>query len=455
MKRLFLMLSALLLVFAGYCQSTDSLTIKNIFDNAMTSLEAYNNLKQLCEKAPGRLIGSDASIRAQEIMKNYFEFLGADKVYFQEFKSDAWKCDSVSIFIVSQNGKLKSLHCDALGPSPSTPALGITAEVVEVKSLDEVKQMGSDAVRGKIVFYNRPWDPTIINTFYGYGNMYDQRGHGPAVAADLGASAVIVRSLTNSSDHFPHTGSTRYGETKIPAMAISTLDADLLSETLKKNPATKVNMFIDAIEMKQITTYNLIAEITGSEYPDEYILVGGHIDAWHNTPGAHDDGAGCVMSADVLRTFKALGLKNKRTIRAVMFMDEELYQSGGDAYAKSVKDKGEKHLIALESDGGAFTPRYFTVSATPEVVAALAKFHPLLHPYGIDEIKAGWGGVDIDPLKEQGIPLAGYGTDSQRYFDMHHSPNDSFDKINLRELQLGCGNMAAFIYLVDKYGIGK
>lgn len=135
------------------------------------------------------------------------------------------------------------------------------------------------------------------------------------------------------------------------------------------------------------------------------------------------------------------------------FMDEELYQSGGDAYAKSVKEKGEKHLFALESDGGAFTPRYFTVNADPEVVKFISKFQPLLHPYGIDEIKAGWGGVDIGPLKDQGIPLAGYGTDSQRYFDMHHSPNDSFDKINLRELQLGCGNMAAFIYLIDKYGV--
>jgi len=453
MKRLLLLLSALLLVFTGYAQNKDSLLIRNIFDKAMTSREAYNNLKQLCEKTPGRLIGSDASIEALKIMKSYFEKLGADKVYYQEFKSDAWKCDSASVFIVSKNGKLKALHCDALGPSPSTPALGITAEVVEVKSLDEVKQLGSEAIRGKIVFFNRPWDATIINTFYGYGNMYDQRGVGPGVAADHGAAAVIVRSLTNNSDHFPHTGSTRYGETKIPAMAISTLDADLLSETLKKNPSTKISMFIDAKDLKQITTYNLIAEITGTEFPDEYIVVGGHIDAWHNTPGAHDDGAGCVMSADVLRTFKALGLKNKRTVRAVMFMDEELYQSGGDAYAESVKAKGEKHLLALESDGGAFTPRYFTVSASPEVVTALAKFQPLLHPYGIEEIKAGWGGVDIGPLKDQGIPLAGYGTDSQRYFDMHHSPNDSFDKINLRELQLGCGNMAAFIYLIDKYGV--
>jgi len=448
-------LSAFLTVLAGHAQNVDSLTIKNIFDQALTSREAYNNLEYLCSETPGRLIGSEASIEAQAFMMAYFKNLGADKVYYQEFKSDAWKCDSAAVFIVLEKGKLKALHCDALGPSLSTPALGITAEVVEVKSLDEAKRMGSEAIRGKIVFYNRPWDPTIINTFYGYGNMHDQRGHGPAIAADLGAAAVIVRSLTNCSDHIPHTGSTRYGETKIPAMAISTLDADLLSETLKKNPATKINMFIDAKEMKQITTYNLIAEITGSEFPDEYIVVGGHIDAWHNTAGAHDDGAGCVMSADVLRTFKTLALKNKRTLRVVLFMDEELYQSGGDAYAKSVKEKGEKHLLALESDGGAFTPRYFTISANEEVVAELAKYQPLLHPYGIDEIKAGWGGVDIGPLKSQGIPLAGYGTDSQRYFDLHHSANDSFDKINLRELQLGCGNMAAFIYLIDKYGIGE
>ncbi|MCF8366373.1 MAG: M28 family peptidase [Bacteroidales bacterium] len=453
MKRLFLLIPIVFICFPGLSQSPDSLLIRKIFDNALNNRDAYNNLRQLCGETPGRLVGSDASIEALKIMKNYFEQMRADKVYLQEFTTDAWMCDSASVFLVSGTGKLKLLHCDALGPSSSTPEMGITAQVVEVHSLDEVKKLGKEALESKIVFYNRPWDNSFINTFYGYGNMVDQRGRGPALAAECGAAAVVVRSVTNSLDYYPHTGSTRFGEVKIPAVAISTLDADLLSKTLENDPGAKINLFVEAKDLKQITSYNLIAEITGTEFPDEYIVVGGHIDAWHNTQGAHDDGAGCVMSADVLRLFKDLNIRNKRTLRAVMFMDEELYQSGGVAYAESVKEKGEKHLFALESDGGAFTPRYFTVSANPEVVATLAKFQPLLHPYGIDEIKAGWGGVDIGPLKDQGIPLAGYGTDSQRYFDMHHSPNDSFDKINLRELQLGCGNMAAFIYLIDKYGI--
>jgi hypothetical protein len=259
--------------------------------------------------------------------------------------------------------------------------------------------------------------------------------------------------VTNSLDYHPHTGSTRYGEVRIPAVAISTMDAEFLSKALHKNPDAFVQIYIEANDLEAVNTYNLIAEITGSEFPDEYIVVGGHIDAWHNTPGAHDDGAGCVMSADVLRIFKELGIDNRYTIRAVMYMDEELYQSGGEAYADYVKQHNEKHIFALESDGGAFTPRQFTVNAPETVVDKLATYQPLLEHYGIGSIRAGWGGVDIGPLKDLGVPLSGYGTDSQRYFDMHHSPNDSFDKINLRELQLGCGNIAAFIYLVDKYGV--
>jgi len=453
MKTLCLTLISAILLITGYGQSADSLLIKKIFNNTLTNTEAYENLKLICEKAPGRLVGSEASIVAQKIMQAYFKKLGADKVYVQEFTTDAWVCDSASVFIVAKGRNIKSLHCDALGPSPSTKPMGITAQVVEVKSIDDVKMLGSEGIAGKIVFFNRPWDHTFISTFYGYGNMVDQRAHGPAVAAEYGAAAVIIRSVTNSQDKYPHTGSTRFNETTTPAVAISTLDADLLSKTLKNDPALKVNIFVDARNLKQISTYNLIAEITGYEFPDEIIMAGGHIDAWHNTQGAHDDGAGCVMSGDVLRTFKELGIKNRRTIRVVMFMDEELYQSGGRAYAESVKEKNEKHLFALESDGGAFTPRQFTINASPRVLAHVSKLQPLFHPYGIDDIKAGWGGVDIDPLQDQGIPLAGYGTDSQRYFDMHHSANDSFDKINLRELQLGCGNMAAFIYLIDKYGV--
>jgi len=439
--------------FSAFTQTKDADQIKQIFDNVLTNHEAYENLRYLCTSAPGRLIGSEESIIAQKYMKEYFEKSGADKVYFQEFNSPAWKCDSASVFILSENGQQTLLATDALGPSPATSKDGIKAEVIEVMGLKDVEALGRDKIEGKIVFYNRPWDPTFIRTFGGYSDAVDQRAQGPAKAAEFGAVGAIVRSVTNAMDHYPHTGSTHYTDQKIPAVAIATLDADLLSQSLKNNPNLKVHLFIDAEDIEQTNTYNLIAEITGTEKPEEIIVVAGHIDAWHNTPGAHDDGAGCVQAADVLRVFKELKIENKRTIRAVMYMDEELYQSGGNAYADEVGKSGEKHLFAMEADGGGFTPRMFTIKASNGVVEQISSFQPLLQAYGIDEIKAGWGGVDIGPLHEYGIPLIGYGTDSQRYFDMHHSPNDTFDQINFRELQLGSGCMASLIYLIDKYGL--
>ena len=453
MKRVSFFLFVLVLLNTGIrAQDADSLFIRKIFDNALTSQLAYHKLNDLCSQAPGRLVGSKNSLLAIEIMKSYFVQLGADSVYLQEFRAPAWKCDSSSAYLLTSDKAVK-LHCDALGPSPSTPKAGLEAEVIEVKSLAELEKLGKEVISGKIVFFNRKWDPTFIRTFEGYGNAVDQRAHGPEKAAEYGAIAAVVRSVTNSQDNFPHTGSTRFAGKKIPAVAISTLDADLLSEALTKDSTSRLRLFVKAEEIAETATCNLIAEIKGYEMPEEIIVIGSHIDAWFNTAGAHDDGAGVVMTSDVLRIFKELNVRNKRTIRIVVYMDEELYQSGGKAYLNYVKEKGEKQYLALESDGGAFTPSMFTVDAQQEVVERIAGFQKYIEPYGINKIKAGWGGVDIGPLKEINVPLMSYGTDSQRYFDLHHSANDTFDKINLRELQLGCGCITSFIYLIDKYGI--
>lgn len=453
MKNYFALILLLFITLEMQTQNNDSVFVKKIFDNALTNQFAYLNLEYLCEYAPGRLVGSENSLIAIEFMKQYFENLHVDSVYYQEFSTPAWKCDSSSAFILSSIVKPIMLHCDALGPSPSTPLTGITAEVIEVKTLHELELLGKDVISGKIVFFNRKWDHTFVRTFEGYGNAVDQRSRGPEKAAEYGASAVIIRSVTNRLDNIPHTGNTHYADKKIPAIAIGTLDADLLSECLLKDSKIKVWVFVDAEVIPETKTYNLIAEIKGKEKPEEIIVIGSHIDTWFNTQGAHDDGAGVVMTSDVLRIFEELNIENNRTIRVVIYMDEELYQSGGKAYAKYVKDAGENHYLALESDGGAFTPSMFTVDGTVENVEGIARFLEYLEPYGIDKIKAGWGGVDIGPLKEMNVPLMSYGTDSQRYFDLHHSANDSFDKINLRELQLGSGCITSIIYLIDKYGI--
>lgn len=267
----------------------------------------------------------------------------------------------------------------------------------------------------------------------------------------MGAVGVLVRSVGSSQDDFPHTGSTRFKDQKIPAIALSTNSADILSAELEENQALEVQIFVDAEFKEEIITYNLIADIKGSDLSDEYIVVGGHIDAWFNTPGAHDDGIGCVQSADVLRIFKELNIKNRRNIRAIMYMDEELFQSGGNAYAKYSQNNEIKNFLALEADAGGFSPLGFNVDAPDEIVQQIAAFQSILRPYEIYYIEKGGSGVDIAPLKEQGVYLMGYRTNSQRYMDLHHSANDTFDKVNIRELQLGSGNMAAIIYLIDKY----
>ena len=202
-----------------------------------------------------------------------------------------------------------------------------------------------------------------------------------------------------------------------------------------------------------VKSYNVIGEITGSQYPDEYIVVGGHLDSWDLGDGSHDDGAGCVQSMEVLRLFKEMGYKPKRSIRVVLFMNEENGLRGGLKYAEVAKEKSEDHIFALESDSGGFTPRGFTFHADDVQLEKLQNWSPLFAPYYLHIFKEGEGGADIGPLKGDGTVLAGLQPDSQRYFDYHHAATDTFDKINKRELELGAASMTSLIYLVDKYGL--
>lgn len=436
--------------FFTYGQEKDELVISQIFDNVLQNTEAYENLEWLCRETPGRLLGTENSFKAIDYMQAYFKKIGADTIFFQEFKTPAW-IHHQTIVTMKLDGKELELRADALGPSNSTPEKGIQAEVIEVNGLEELSQLNPKQIHGKIVFFNRPFDIKKINPFRGYGATVDQRAQGPALAAKLGATAVLVRSVGSKVDSFPHTGSTRYNGEKIPAVAISALDADLLSKTLIEKPKTQVNIFVHASFKEEIVSYNLIADIKGHELPEEYIIVSGHIDAWFNSPGAHDDGIGCVQSADVLRIFKDLKIQNKRSIRAIMYMDEELFQSGGQAYAAYSKTHNVKNFFAMEADAGGFTPIGFNIDAAEEISQQIKSFQPLLLPYGIYYIEDGGSGVDIAPLKNLGVPLMGYRTDPQRYMDLHHSAYDSFDKVHIRELQMGSGNMAAIVYLIDKY----
>jgi hypothetical protein len=442
----------------GSTNEEDAFFIRRIHDAALTQGQCYSWLEYLSKRIGARLGGSPQAAAAVEYTRQMLDTLALDSVWLVPCKVPHWVRGDKEVVRIAQSivGSL-DLHALALGNSVGTGKEGISGDVIEVKSLEEVEKLGEAVVKGKIVFFNRPFDPTKLNTFEAYGGAVDQRGSGASVAAKFGAVGVLVRSMASGLDDVPHTGGLAYREglPKIPAVAISTNDAELLSRLLRQEPV-KVFMRTTCMMVADEWSYSVVGEIQGSEKPEEIILVGGHLDSWDVGEGAHDDGAGCVQSMDVLQLFKRLNYKPKRTIRCVLFMNEENGLMGGKTYAEEAERKGEFHLAAIESDRGGFTPRGFTVDGAPEVFAnkfpATQSWLSLLEPYGL-HIKKGGGGADISPLKNQGTLLIGFEPDSQRYFDYHHTHADTFETVNKRELELGTAALASLVYLLDKYGL--
>jgi carboxypeptidase Q len=289
-----------------------------------------------------------------------------------------------------------------------------------------------------------------------YGEAGDQRNQGPAEAARWGAAAALVRSLTHAHDDIPHTGVTTFapGGRQIPAAALSTQAADRLSAALAVDPRRRVAIEIHAEWLPDAPSNNVIGEIRGSEFPDEIILVGGHLDSWDIAPGAHDDGAGVVQSIEVLRLFRALHLQPRHTLRCVLFTAEENSSAGAIEYARVAKERGEKHLLAVETDNGGFQPRGFNLGHVSRPAhETAAAWRPLFEPFGISFFQKGTGGSDVSPLLPQGATVAGLMPDSQRYFDLHHTVNDRIESVNRRELLLGAGAVAALVWLVDQHGL--
>ncbi len=456
MRNALLILLSLCFTHATMAQSQED-QIRRIYDEELTNGQSYSMLKYLSLNIGHRLSGSPQAAAAVEYTRERMEAYGFDRVFLQEVMVPHWirgKKETGRIVNSASYGS-KDLSVTALGNSVGTGPNGILAEIVEVHSFEQLDSMGKDKLQGKIVFFNRPMDPKYIQTGQAYGEAGSQRTSGPSKAAKYGAVGVVVRSLTLSLDDIPHTGMLSYDENmaKIPAIAVSTVGADMLSNEIKKNRGLKFYMETHCEMLPDILSYNVIGEIKGSELPDEYIVVGGHLDSWDVGDGSHDDGAGCVQSIEALRIFKTLGIRPKRTIRAVMFMNEENGLRGGKEYARVAKEKGEKHMAALESDSGGFTPRGFGISGSEEVLTKIMGWRELLEPYDLHKIIQGGGGADINPLKDQGTVLFRFIPDSQRYFDYHHTETDTFDKVNKRELELGAAAMASLIYLIDQNGL--
>lgn len=382
--------------------------------------------------------------------------LGLEKVKLQPVIVPHWERGKIAEAAIINSSLVGTvpMAISALGGSVATPEMGIVTEVIEVQSLQEATHLGEKA-QGKIVFYNRPMDPKTMNTFAAYGNAVDQRTLGAIAAAKVGAVAVLVRSVTTRLDKVPHTGLMQYQPNvpPIPAAAISTVDAELLSQLIQREEQVRVRLRLDCQRYPDIESFNVIGEITGTEKPDEVILIGGHLDSWDVGHGAHDDGAGCVQAIEALRLIKILGLKPKRTIRTVMFMCEEFGIYGGPAYADSVRNNGPKHIAAIEADRGGFTPRGFGVSADFQIVEKIKQWEYLFKELEAANIFQGGGGPDISPLNELGTVTIGLMVDYHRYFDYHHSANDVFEAVNERELELGAAAMAILAYVLAMEGI--
>ena len=451
-------------VFLGLCATAAAApatpaageTVDRFFIEALAHGQAYDHLRDLTTRYPGRLAGSKSLEGAVRWGQAVLNGMGLDRVSTQDVSVPHWERGAPeSVQLLTATGP-QPLTATALGSSPSTPAGGLTAEVVEVQSLAEVEQLGRARLEGKVVFFNRPMNPAFARTMQAYADAGDQRNRGPGFAAKFGAAAVLTRSLTLAHDDVPHTGTTTYlpGFPRIPAAALSLIAADRLSAALAADPHARVSISIHGQSFPNAPSHNVLGEIRGAEFPNQIILVGGHLDSWDITPGAHDDGAGIVQSIEVLRLFQALGLKPRHTIRCVLFTNEENGAAGATRYAELARTTPGRHIFAVETDNGGFSPTGFNLGSTQgNAHERAARWRPLFEPWGVWNFSKGAGGADVGPLLLQGVPVAGLTPDSQRYFDYHHSTIDTIDKVNPRELHLGAAAMAALIWLVDTQGL--
>lgn len=445
--------------YSGFAQPGDSEMIKKISDEILLNGKAMQDLYTLCKTVGHRLSGSAAMYKAEAWGVKTLKEAGAEKVYVQQCMVPHWvrgKKEFAGFKTKKQNADIQ-FEVLAIGNSVGTGDKGVMAHVIEVKNFEELHQR-KDEVKGKIVFYNYPFNKTLLRGAYGDAVKY--RGSGASEAARYGAKAVIVRSVTGAMDDYPHTGALRYNDSfpKLPAIAISTKGAEKLS-TLLKGTYKNENFFIRTnCEMLPDTIgHNVIGEIRGSEFPDEIITIGGHLDSWDVGEGAHDDGAGVVQSIEVLRVLKTIGYIPKRTIRIVLFANEENGLRGGNKYAEEAKLKNEKHVMAMESDGGAEYPRGFNCGMTKAQYEKVQGWIKYFEPFDAARFTFNEGagvGADIGPLQTLfKTPQFGLSTTGQRYFDVHHAASDVFEKVHAQELNLGSVVMATMVYLVDKYGL--
>jgi hypothetical protein len=423
-----------------------------LFARTLEDNGSHAILADLCAKAPKRLSGSAGYAAAVEWGRAKMVELGFENVRLEPCMVPHWERGAPETLAITAPQPLagEKLAVLALGGSIATPADGLVGRVVEFKGLGDLRENGARA-KGAIAFLNQPLDPTEIDTFRAYGKAVGQRWAGAMEAARAGAIAVVVRSMTLRLDDHPHTGSMGYADDvpKIPAAAISTRAAERLAALLAAGQPVELRLAMHCRTLPDVESFNVVGELVGKERPAEILVVGGHLDAWDAGDGAHDDGAGCAQALESLRLIRALGYGPRRTLRCVLFANEEFGTRGGNAYAKAHADELPNHVLALESDAGGFTPRGFDGTLSEAARARLDPLYAALSFANIAHWAPGDGGVDIGPMKGAGVPLVGLVVDSQRYFDVHHAATDVIENVHPRELALGAAAMAALLHYVD------
>jgi carboxypeptidase Q len=413
---------------------------QELLSRALEEDDAINILAELLHAAPKRLSGSPGAEDAVRFCVAKMRELGLDNVHTEPCTVPHWVRGEETASVESP--RALPLRITALGGSEPTPPEGITAELLEVKSFDELRALGSKAA-GKIVFFDRPMSRTLMSTGQAYGEAVPQRTEGAVEAAKVGAVGALVRSITTVIDEFPHTGMMRYadGVPKVPAAAVCTKDAEELAALLERGPV-RIHMLLGCQTLPDVTSANVVGEIKGSEHPEQVVVIGGHLDAWELGDGAEDDGAGVAHVLEAMRLLRVTGIHPKRTIRAVLFMNEENGTRGALAYAAAHSSELSRCVAAFETDSGGFTPVGFSTDLKGAKAEAFRQLVAPLAEVRMGAVLPGGGGADIGPMAKAGVPLYGLVVDDNRYFDYHHSARDTIGVINSRELALGAAVLA-------------
>jgi carboxypeptidase Q len=408
---------------------------------------AWTKLAYLSDRIGHRLSGSRALEQAVEWTTAAMKADGHEAVRAEKVMVTHWVRGPESAELVAPVER--PLAIIGLGGSAATPRKGLVGEVVVARDFEELDKLGAQ-VKGKIVLFNRPMAPYSEEKGPGYGEAVEYRNRGPARAAAMGATAVLVRSVTAHSLRTPHTGSTRFadGQRPIPAAAVSIEDAELIARLAAAGETVRLRLVLSARTLPDAESANVVAELRGREKPDEVVVIAGHLDSWDVGQGAHDDGAGCVIVMQALTVLRKLGLKPRRTIRVVLFTNEENGLRGARQYAVDHAAELPSHVMAMEADTGAFAPRGFEVQGSEKALGQMVDIVSLLAPIDANRAQPGHGGADISVMGRAGVPLLGLWMDRSRYFDYHHSAADTLDKIDPRDLARDVAAVAVIAYVV-------